>query len=115
MFFKKILWWLASLGILGLVIYFVPSPQNWAEASTLQILSLFIPLLLSLVLLLYLFISFTQSFIIALGLMLTLVLYVISQLNIFTIITLLIITFGLTKLLKLPKLSRPRGRGQRHG
>ena len=117
---RSLLLAIISLAIFGYVIYFTKPPSSWNEASTLQILSFFIPLLLFLTFLINLFLNYLpRSFAIGISLMLLALLKTVDQLNIFTLILdiILIVLFfiffkkppfirrkGLTRNFKIPKL-----------
>lgn len=117
---QKILLTFVPLIVLSLVIYYLPSPKSWPEATSVQILAFFVPLLLFFTFLSNILFSYLpHAFIIGLGLMFLVVLYTAGQFNIFTsgiVIALAIISlkfspkfrykFRLTKASKIPKISQ---------
>lgn len=117
--FQKILLTLAPLIALALVIYYLPAPTSWPEATAVQILAFFIPLLLFFTFLSNILFSYLpHAFIAGLGLMFLVVLYTAGQFNIFTsgiVIALIIISikffprfrykFRLTKTPKIHKIT----------
>ncbi|OGE30958.1 hypothetical protein A2631_04735 [Candidatus Daviesbacteria bacterium RIFCSPHIGHO2_01_FULL_44_29] len=102
-----------------LVIWRVPAPNSWTEASIWQIVIFMIPLLALIFSLIYLILKkFTVCFLISLGVLLTLVLKIIDQLSWLTgiltwmIFTLLLVYFfkqRLTSDKRIPKLSTSEG------
>ncbi len=98
------------------VIFFIEPPKSWIEASSFQILILFIPLLGFLTFLINLFLNFlARSFALALGVFIIIATQALNQLNILTVILIasaiglllwLIPKSRLTKIPKIPKLSR---------
>lgn len=125
--FKRFLLLLISTAILGYVIYFIEPPKTWKDASIFQILAFFIPLLFSFTFLINLLLNnLSKSFIFSLGLMILVVLKGNDRLNPLTGVVVVIITFllslifkkerlprfnrGLTRMAKIPKLTRIGGR-----
>ncbi len=107
--FFRIILFLLSIGILFLVIFFVTPPKSWPEASLFQMMAFFIPLLLGVLLLLDFFIKYLpHSFILSLGLILTLAFYGVNQLNILT--GLLVLLIVLLSWRMFPKMRLPRFR-----
>lgn len=116
---QKVLLTFAPLIALVLVIFYLPAPKSWPEATPIQILAFFLPLLLFFTFLSNILFSYLpHAFITGLGLMFLVVLYTAGQFNIFTsgvVIALIIISikffprfrykFRLTKGSKIPKIS----------
>lgn len=95
-----------SLLFLVLVIIKVPAPNSWKEASIFQILIFIIPILMSLVLLLRIFLkNLTISFLLGLSLLMLLVLKIVDMLNSFSILVVLSVCIGLIMYLHKPKLN----------
>lgn len=81
-FLKRLVLILLFGAIFAGVIYFVPAPSSWAQASVVQILAFFIPLLLFLTFLANLYArNILKSFSLALGFMVLIVLKSIDSLN----------------------------------
>lgn len=128
---KKILLALFPLIILLLVVFFMKAPVSWTEATTLQILSLFIPLLLFFIFLSNILFSYLpHAFLAGLGIMFIVVLQASNQLNILTAILVIVTTIlairffpklhyrlKLTKRTKIPKISQlsPSSSSRRRG
>ena len=95
--------------IFASVIYFVTPPTSWMQASILQILLFFIPLLLFLTFFINLLLKYLPfSFIISCATIMTLVFYSINMLNWLSGILILL---TMTLILRLfPKLRYPRFR-----
>jgi hypothetical protein len=111
--FKKILPLLASISMLGYVIYFTTPPNTWQEASDIQILSVFLPILGLVTFLADLIIGYLpRSFIIGLGVNVLLVLKVLGFLNPLSAIATILITVLLFRLTPKPKNYIPRS--QKH-
>lgn len=99
--FKKILPILIPLLIIFYIIYFTKPPNSWQEASTLQILILFIPLLFTFSFFANLFINYLpRSFIVGLGGIVILGLQTAGNLNPLTGILVIILTFLLARSFK---------------
>lgn len=131
--FGKLLLLAFFSGIFVMVIFYVEAPKSWDEASVLQILGFFVPLLLALMVLLDFFIHYLpHSFILSLGLILGLAFYAVNELNYLTLLLIILITsfswrvfpkmklprFRLTQGTKIPKLhmrkqEQPKLRGLR--
>jgi hypothetical protein len=115
-FLRRVLFVILFLLIFLGVVFFIEPPTTWAEASSFQILILFIPLLLLLTFFVNLFLNFFQrSFALALGVFIIIVTQALDQLNFLTVILIasaigmllwLIPKSRLTKVPKIPKLSR---------
>lgn len=117
---KKILLTLIPLAALTGVVYFVPAPPSWPEASALQILAFFLPLLLFFTFLTNILFSYLpHAFIAGLGLMFIIVLQASNQISILSVVltlaaTILLIRlfpkmnywFRLTRSTKIPKISQ---------
>jgi hypothetical protein len=103
LFLKKLLLFLFCFSVFALVVILVEPPLSWEQASYIQILAFFIPLLLTLTFLINLFLSYMpHSFIISLGIMMLLVFYSIKAFNFVTAPSVLVITISLIKF--FPKL-----------
>ncbi len=106
-FLRKLLPILFYGSIWGMVIYFVEPPASWPSATTTQILSFFIPLLLTVTFLINFILNYLpHSFIAALGILLMLVLYAINQLTAITAGIIILITTLLIKI--FPRVRLPR-------
>lgn len=117
---QKILLTFLPLIVLALVIYYLPAPKSWPEATAIQILAFFLPLLLFFTFLSNILFSYLpHAFITGLGLMFLVVLYTAGQFNVLTgglVIALTIISirffprfrykFRLTKSSKIPKITQ---------
>lgn len=117
---KKIILTLIPLAALTGVVYFVPAPPSWPEASAWQILAFFLPILLFLTFLTNILFSYLpHAFIAGLGLMFLVVLQASNQINILSVVltlaaTILLIRlfpkmnyrFRLTRSPKIPKISQ---------
>ena len=102
-FLIRVLPALIFTSIFILVVYFIPPPPSWAEASIFQILIFFLPLLIALTLLLNIFLRlFSKSFSIALGLMVLVVLRSVDELNIVTIFLTITLSYLLSTTFKRP-------------
>lgn len=98
---KKILPIIVPLLIIFYIIYFTKPPNSWEEASTLQILILFIPLLLSFSFFANLFINYLpRSFIMGLGAIVFLSLQAAGSLSFLTGALVIILTILLARLFK---------------
>ncbi len=98
---KKTLLILIPLLILFYVVYFTKPPDSWEKASTLQILILFIPLLLSFSFFANLFINYLpRSFIVGLGGIVILGLQAAGSLSFLTGALVIILTFLIARLFK---------------
>lgn len=119
--FKKVLPVLIFAAILLGVIYLIEPPRSWGQASTFQILILFIPLLFFFTFFINLFLDYLpRSFALGLGLLMVAALKALDKFNILTLslvalATALLVWFipksrlprlnrGLTKHPKIPKL-----------
>lgn len=116
---NQLLPFILSLVLISLIIFYLEPPKSWPEASNLQILLIFIPLMfVSITLINLLLNNLTKSSILGLGLVCLAVLQAGRQLNIPTTIIVITTTFlilysfkkwgqsGFKKLPKIPKLHR---------
>lgn len=104
---KKILPILISGGILFYLIYFTKPPDSWNQASTLQILGFFLPLLILVTFIVNLFFNYLpRSFIIGLAVMILVVLKLIDILNLLTAPAVILITIVSFYFFKKPKFTR---------
>lgn len=118
--FKKFLLALIFGAILAAVLNFIEPPKSWGDASTFQILILFIPLLLFFTFFINLFLNYLpRSFAVGLGLLMFSVLKALGSFNLATttliaLTTALLVWFipksRLTKNPKIPKLTLVRKR-----
>lgn len=100
-FLKRILPIIFPLFMIFYVIYFTKPPNSWQEASPLQILVLFIPLLFAFSFFANLFINYLpRSFIVGLGGIVILGLQAAGNLNPLTGILVIILTFLLARSFK---------------
>ncbi len=121
---KKILAILISTAFLGYTFYFTEPPTGWQDASVLQILEVFLPILALLTLVADLFLDYLpRSFIIGLGLMLLLAFQAAGKLSFITATILVLLTILLSRTfpklkvlhrVKIPKLqlSNPANRSK---
>ena len=108
-YIKRIILTFIFLGVLGYVIYFVPPPKSWPDASILQILEFFIPLLFLITFLTDIFLDYLlKSFSIGLGGIVLITLESVGQLNIVTGVVAIIATALLTTSFKKPSLREKR-------
>lgn len=106
---SRILYSIFSFSLLFSVIYFVPPPSSWIEASIFQILIFFIPLLLTLTFFINLFLKyFPNAFIFSLGLVILITLYSINSLNLFSTPLTLALTLIVIKIFPKLKYRSPR-------
>lgn len=105
----KILSFIISLSLFASVVYLLEPPKSWPEASLLQILGFFIPLLLTLTFFFQFFFNyFPRSFMAGLGGMMLLTLQAANQLNIYSGIGVAATTILAIRL--FPKMRLPRFR-----
>ena len=105
--FKKLLFFTLFLALFILVVLYVEPPKSWGEASIFQIMAFFMPLLLALTVFIDILLHYLpHSFILALGLILSLSFYAVNQLNILTSLLVLLIT--LLSYRVFPKMKLPR-------
>lgn len=116
---KKIILALLPLVAVVAVVYYLPAPASWPQASPIQILAFFIPMLLFFTFLSNILYSYLpHAFLTGLGCMFLLVLQTSNQLNIWTgalviLVTILVVRFfpkinykfKLTRGSKIPKLT----------
>jgi hypothetical protein len=108
-FVRKLLFFIACLGIFTLVVIFLEPPESWEEASVWQIMAFFLPLLLGATAVIDILVHyFPHSFIIALGGILLLAFYAVSQLNLLTGSLVILATALFVRL--FPKMRMPRFR-----
>lgn len=108
---KRFFLFFISLGILFYVIYFTTPPKSWADASIIQILEFFLPLLFSITFLVDLFFDFLpRSFSIGLGGMVLVTLESVGQFNILTVAICLAATILLATSFKKPPLREQRAK-----
>lgn len=97
---KKIAPVLISASIIFLVVYYMPPPANWDEASTLQILTIFLPILAFFTFFPNLFLcNILKSFALGLGALVLLVLWSSGFFNLITVLAVFMITACLFKFL----------------
>lgn len=116
---RKILLLIFFVSLFILVVTFMEPPKSWNEASIFQIMAFFLPLLLTITILLDFFIHFLpHSFILSLGIILGLAFYAVNQLGVLSGLLVILITslswrvfpkmklprFRLTRSQKIPKL-----------
>jgi hypothetical protein len=92
-----------------LVVFYIEPPQSWEKASLFQIFAFFMPLLLSVTVLIDIRVRyFPHSFILSLGLMLLLAFYSVRQLNYLTgALVVLLVAFFIRI---FPRMKLPRFR-----
>lgn len=91
------------------VIIYIEPPRSWQEASIFQIMAFFLPLLLGLTVLLDFFIRYSpHSFILSLGLILSLAFYAVRELNYLTGALVILVTLFSWRV--FPKMKLPRFR-----
>lgn len=94
-FLKKIILIILSAAALGYVIYYTPPPNSWEEASLLQIISFFVPIIVLATCLADLFLkNIVRSLFIGLGAVFLIILESTELLNIVTL-TILLLCLGL--------------------
>lgn len=100
--FKRTLYFLLSLALFYYVLNYVQAPSSWPQASNFQILSFFIPLLISYTFFINIFLNnLLRSFALGLGLF---ALTVLKALNLFNLITApLALALALMLFIRLPK------------
>lgn len=104
---KKTLPIFISFLILFYLFYFTAPPPSWNEASTLQILGFFLPLVTFVTFTVNLFVNYLpRSFIIGLGVIILVVLKSIEILNFLTAPTIILVTILSFYFLKKPKFTR---------
>lgn len=111
---SKILICLICLAIIGYLIIASPYPSSWQDASLIQLLGIFLPLLVLFTILVDLFLNYLpRSFIIGLGLMVIVVLQALNVLSFWLIVEILAVSILTARLfpklkliysIKIPKL-----------
>jgi hypothetical protein len=103
---KKVLPILVCLGFITYIIIATPYPNTWQEASWVQILGVFIPLLILLTLTFELFIKYLpKSFILAIGFWLIILFQALNVLTPVLVVALLALSILLARLYPKHKLS----------
>lgn len=106
---KKLGLFLAFSGVFILVLIYIEPPKSWPEASIFQIMAFFMPLLLAITALIDIVMHYyPHSFIIALGIILSLAFYGVNQLNWITGSLAFLITAYFVRI--FPKTRLPRFR-----
>lgn len=126
-FLKKLIPVVLSGALLFYVVYYTTPPNSWAEASIPQIFLFFIPLIIFVTSLMFLFLNFYRSLIIGLVVFALIVLESTYFLNIYTLLIVVILSIAglmifknstspLTSEPEIPKLTKfqPRRRRRRH-
>ncbi len=104
--FIKLVFIIFCLGILSLMFIFTPYPLSWEQASSWQILLIFVPLLILFTLLAELFLNYLpRSFIVGLGLMVIMVLQALNVLNPLLVIEILLVSILAARLFPRVKLT----------
>ncbi len=113
---KKLLPFLVFLSVFIGIIYYIPPPSSWSEASIFQILIFFIPLLFLLTFFINIFTGYSaRSFAISLGIIVLLVLKSVDELNLTTFFLTLVTTILLSTTFKKPTLKERRPLFRKNG
>jgi len=108
-FVRKLLFFLVCLALFTLVILYIEPPQSWEEASILQMLAFFLPLLVGITALVDILMHYLpHSFFISLGIILFLAFYAVNQLSILTGSLVVLVTAFSVRV--FPKMRMPRFR-----
>lgn len=110
--FKRLMIFASCLGVFLLVVFYIPAPASWQEASVFQIMAFFLPLLLGFTILFDFLVHYSpHSFILSLGLILALAFYAVNQLSILSgllVILITLLSWRVTPRMKLPRFRLTR-------
>lgn len=106
---KRLFSFFLFTGLFLLVVFYIPAPASWQEASVFQITVFFLPILLAITSLADILVHYLpHSFILALGAILLLAFFGARQLNFLTAILVILVTAFCFRI--FPKMKLPRFR-----